>query len=295
MSDFRYSTAPACYSFPDGCYEHLRWIPDGQPIHLRGIRTTLMSTAIVMIYTKDGFVAASDGFGNTGKGAPSLIEQKLFDVVGQNFTLIYGLSGAVSLIDKDANGNEIDCFKPIYSQVASELQTITIPNLEEYADLFIGKLGNRIHKEIINTTDRWADDPHTLKVQFAGYFQGVPGMAERTLTYQRSGFSVPCKITCSPARFATSSYVGYDKLAALLAHDVDDEFRDYRIGGAWKNVWEKNESISLEDAVDAAKKYIIACSSEEARKFDPNKINTIGGKLSLATLTPRVTWVCKPF
>jgi hypothetical protein len=211
-----------------------------------------MSTAIAMIYTKEGFVAASDGFGNRGKGAPSLDEQKLFDVVGYDFTLIYGISGAASLIGKDADGNETDYFKPIYSQVASELRSIGIANLEEYADLFVSKVGNKTVQEIANPDDRFADRPHTLKVQFVGYCHGIPGMAERTLTYCRSGFSVPCKITYSPPRFANRLLVGYDEVAEILSRDGDDEFRNYRTD-AWKKVWRMDESISLEEAIEAAK------------------------------------------
>jgi len=290
MSGFLYSTESACHTSPTGCYDRIRWIPNGQTTRPRGIRTTPMSTAIIMIYTKEGFVAASDGFGNRSKGAPSLEEQKIFDTSGIGFTLIYGLSGAVSLPDKDADGNEIDWFKPIYSQVASELKSIPIPNLEEYADLFVAKVGNKIHKEIANTTDRWADNPHTLRMQFVGYFYGVPGMAERVLTYCRSGFSVPCKITCSPARFANSLRVGYDEVAEILAHDKDNNFRDFRTE-AWKKVWQRDENISLGEAIDAAKKYVWACASDAALQFDPQKIKNIGGQLFLATLTPAVNWI----
>jgi hypothetical protein len=254
-----------------------------------------MSTAIVMIYTKDGFVVAADSYGNRIKGAPSLEERKIFETTGKGFILMYGISGATSLVEKNEDGTETDYYKPFYSQTASELSTEPIATMEQYADCFAAKIGIKIVQEIANAKEIFHDSPHTLKIQFAGYFQGAPAMAERTITYRRTGFSMPCKITCSPPRFASTLYVGYDKLAELLSRDVNDEFRDYRIGGAWKKVWEKDESVSLEEAVDAAKKYIFACSSEDARKFDPEKIKTIGGKLFLATLTPAITWVCKPF
>ncbi len=296
MSGFRYSTPPACYAFPNGCYERLRYIPDGQPIHLRGIRASRMSTAIVMIFTKDGFVVAADSYGTRRKGPPSLEETKIFETSGKNFTLIYGLSGAVSCVERShEDGTETDYFKPFYSQAADELATEFVATLEQYADGFTAKAGTKIVQETANVRELSHGSPHTLKIQFAGYFQGVPAMAERTLTYSRTGFSVPCKIDCSPPRFASTLYVGYDELAELLARDVDDEFQEWRVGGAWKKVWKKDESLSLEEAKDAAKKYIFACSSEEARKFDPENRKTIGGKLFLATLTPTITWICKPF
>jgi hypothetical protein len=295
VSHFLYSTAPACDTSRNGCYDNLRYVPDGQNAHLRGIRATFMSTAIVMIYTKEGFVVAADSYGNRRKGAPSLAEVKIFETRGRGFTLMYGISGAASLIEKNEDGIETDYYKPFYSQVASELAIEPISTLEQYADCFVSQVGIKIVKEIANAKESFSDSPQTLKLQFAGYFQGVPAMAERTLTYSRSGFSVPCKITCSPARFANTLYVGYDELAEGLSQAVDDEFREYRVGGTWGKVWKRDESISLEEAMDAAKKYILACSSEEARKFDREKEKTIGGKLFLATLTPTITWVHKPF
>ena len=86
-----------------------------------------MPTAILMVYTSDGFVAVSDGKGNN-HGNPSLHEQKIFNLKGGSLHLIYGVSGAASVLDKDG---ETDILKQSYQPVLEQLGSAGVSNFGE--------------------------------------------------------------------------------------------------------------------------------------------------------------------
>ena len=88
-----------------------------------------------MIYTRDGFVIASDGKGSGGRESDG--EQKIFESSGPDWCLACGVSGAASAID-DVTGR--DAFKDEYARIINELKVLNPQSLIDYADNFISKV-----------------------------------------------------------------------------------------------------------------------------------------------------------
>src|SRR5690348_2456745 len=118
--------------------------PDGRPICIAPDDVNFsaycdsMPTAIVVIFTPDGFVLGSDGMGNNSHGLIRLHEQKIIPTSKPlSWRLAYALSGAASLLD-DATGKDI--FKDHCQRIAEELKGTCLPDLGSYAEAFVNML-----------------------------------------------------------------------------------------------------------------------------------------------------------
>ena len=241
----------------------------------RGIITAPMPTAIFMIYTRDGFVIASDGKGSGRRESDG--EQKIFEASGPDWCLACGVSGAASAID-DNTGR--DAFKDEYSRIINKLKLLNPPNLINYADNFISEVGAFWYPEI----STHPKVPRTsIKVQLAGYFKGQPGIAERELSFDRNGNAPTESVEISCPKPSRDSLVGSlpIKHRVLAGHD---DFQKFKTVGLAK-IEAKDPSISLQEAMEAATQYIEACKSPKAREID-SYCKTIGGLICTAILTP---------
>ena len=247
-------------------------------LSLDGIDTTHMPTAIVIIYTNDGFVVASDGYGDRYQGPPALMEQKIFEIKDPAFSLVYGVSGAASFLVKDPyTGIENDVFKRNYEQAIAELKNWTWSDLRDYVNEFVRLVGPTLGKEFSARDSRTQE----MEVQFAGYFKGEPAMAERNIFYSRDGYSVKEERSWCPPGPTERSIVGSPHVTRGLLSAEDDAFSRFKTVG-WKKVYDCDWNLSFEEAVESATQYIEACKSPEAREID-SKCKAIGG----------FTWVAK--
>jgi hypothetical protein len=250
-----------------------------------GITIAPMPTAIVMIYTRDGFVVASDGKGSGGRGI-SDGEQKIFEASGPDWCLACGVSGAASAID--AAGQDV--FKDEYAHIIDQLKLLNPQNLIDYADNFISKVGAFWYPEVSTQPNL----PRTsMKVQLAGYFKGQPGIVERNIFFDRDGFPPAKTLNICYPRPGQESCVGSPPIKRLILAGNDD-FQKFKTVGLTK-MEAKDPSISLQEAMEAATQYIEACKSPKAREIDPY-CETIDGLICTAVLTPTkgFEWVQKP-
>lgn len=243
-----------------------------------------MPTAIFMIFTRDGFVIASDGKGSGGRESHG--EQKIFEASGPDWCLACGVSGAASAIDVTGR----DAFKDEYARIINELKVLNPPNLINYADNFILKVGAFWYPEVSNHPEV----PRTsMKVQLAGYFKGQPGIAEREIFFDRNGYPPIESVDIRCPKPGRESLVGSLPIKHRILAGSED-FQKFKTYGLTK-MEAKDPNVSLQEAMKAATQYIEACKSPKAREID-SYCNTIGGRTCTAFLTPTkgFEWVQKP-
>jgi hypothetical protein len=250
-----------------------------------GITIAPMSTAIVVIYTRDGFVIASDGKGSGGRGIPDG-EQKIFEASSPDWCLACGVSGAASAID--AVGQDV--FKDEYARIIDQLKLLNPQSLIDYADNFISKVGAFWYPEVSTQPNL---SQTSMKVQLAGYFKGQPGIAEREILFDRNGFPPPKIVNVHCPIPGQDSLVGSLPIKQLILTGNDD-FQKFKTVGLTK-MDVKDPSISLQEAMEAATQYIEACKSPKAREID-RYCETIDGRICTAVLTPTngFKWVQPP-
>ena len=242
-----------------------------------------MPTAILMVYTPDGFVAISDGKGSNG-GQPSLHEQKLFNLKSRSLNLIYGVSGAASLLDEDG---KTDILKQSYQPVLQKLAMQEFPTMASFADAVLVALGPIIHEIIkdvaaLRDWEQCPDDRYYFRIQFAGYFKGIAAIAKRKISFWHNKWCITDTKDFCPARPADYSRVGSDRVADIVS-GAGNQFLQYKTPGLTK-LKRIDRSISQEEAIDAGREYIKACMTPEARGIDPYVCESIGGDIWKATL-----------
>jgi hypothetical protein len=128
-----------------------------------------MPTAIMVIYANGGFVIASDGKGSQG----STCEQKIFPTKNTGAMVAYGVSGAASCPPLTPTGK--DLFVEIYKGAAEKLESEQVADLKEYADNFSNRVGQQLSSGL--------SENHEVRIDFAGYFNGVPSRAVRKILF----------------------------------------------------------------------------------------------------------------
>jgi hypothetical protein len=242
-----------------------------------------MPTAILMAYTREGFVGISDGKGTNGK-TDSQDEQKMFGVAGPNLKLMYGVSGAASILDLDGI---TEVLQPVYRSIIERLARRSVPDLGSYADDVILQIRPELSKEIkkerpLPDSTVSPSDPVIFKIQFAGYCDDKPVITERELCLWADKWCVTTSnplCTIYPGRY---SYVGSPKILQKLVDPYDDLFQQFKTIGSNKLI-KMDGSISRDEFIDGATKYIQACMTQEARDID-SYCKTIGGNIWKATL-----------
>jgi hypothetical protein len=242
-----------------------------------------MPTAILMVYTPDGFVAISDGKG-TNQRKPSLHEQKIFSLKSHYLHLIYGVSGAASVLDTDG---KTDILKQSYQPVLEQLAVQEFPTLASYADGVMDAIGPILHqifKDVAPLRD-WEqnpNEPYNFRILFAGYFKGTPAMADRQVSFWRDKYCITDTENHYPAHHGNYFIVGSDPVADIVA-GAGNQFLQYKTPGLTK--LKKNDGcVSQKEAIDAGCEYIKACMTPEARSIDPCVCKSIGGDIWKATL-----------
>lgn len=241
-----------------------------------------MPTAIVVIYTAEGFVVGSDGRSNEGF---SDCEQKIFPTSNTVWHSAYALSGAVGIGPEQVKS---DCHS-----IAERLEQVQPPNLRTYADLFITALGKRMRLNVVEGLS--AQRPSvTTRIDIAGYYSGNPQMAMREIQFTIGSEEV--QITRSEDRhppFPNDPFcVGSPIITNELEHGHDSEFDRFRTEGLKKLVDRK--PVSLQEAAEIIRNYIAACATDKARTID-SRCRSIGGHTSIAKITPEgFEWIEPP-
>ena len=241
-----------------------------------------MPTAILVIYTNEGFAAISDGraMGTDGR-VNSQKEQKIFPIRSSSCSLVFGVAGTASLLDKAPkwdNKPRKDVFKQIYCDLIKRLPAQSFTSLGQYADSFVAAAKGQIFPYLNDTVFK---SKSNLKMIFAGYFKRVPSTSERTISIGWNFFSTIAGIDHRPAQIHEPCVVDSPKITDRLLHTHD--FAQFETTG-FRKIYEGDPSLSLSEAIEAGKRYIDTCETQKARDLD-EYCKTIGGDKSVATIT----------
>jgi hypothetical protein len=239
-----------------------------------------MPTAILIAHACDGFVAVSDGLGTSGR-TNSKHERKIFAAKGPSLKLMYGVSGIASILD--AAGMEV--LQPAYRPIIEKLAEQMFPNLGSYADAVILKLVAVLRREIqkdrqLPDFDIAPDRPMSFKIQFAGYCNDGPVLTDRKCQLWSDKWCVTTSEPLCVSYPGRYSFVGSKEIRKKLIEG--DGFSTFETSGFRKLV-RNDRSLTREEFIEGATKYIQACMTKEARDLD-RCCESIGGDIWKATL-----------
>jgi hypothetical protein len=245
-----------------------------------------MSTTIIRSYGRPGFVIAADGRSMTTDDPPitNNYTQKIFDLTSGDRQIACSIMGA-SVIVADGSREIILDFGLAILRAAEAISGRRCRNLAGYATRLARPINALLAELKSNgTLIEYPSFPTHFRpygsaiasVYFDGFFEGVPSRAGVTFSHKNQKLLEPDVITelVVPAK---RDIIGPHQITQLVFHTTDPRFSAYRLN--------RTHSGSLEDEVEACKKYILACSDPEALRIEP-KCACIGGHVHAATITP---------
>jgi hypothetical protein len=246
-----------------------------------------MSTAIVAIYTEEGFVFAADG-----KCEDDVNVQKLFPApYAYPDAFAFSLDGWGGLHDEEATLH-VD-FLDLCQTIVKGLSPSAFNSLAHYGKAVTVQLNEAISSNILTAINEGQINLEglatlqagrlRLTTTWVGYFRGVPDMCwfDLMLTPSTSTFRDhlnPIPLTSNLSRFSASAILR-DRYLSLDDGSCVDSYRtvasrDYQ-----------HRPVSLVEALEVAINYIRLCSDEAARSLDAG-IPPVGGRTLAATITP---------
>jgi hypothetical protein len=208
---------------------------------------------------------------------------------------VFGVSGAASLLEKrekwDTSPRK-DIFKKKFCEVIEELRNRHFASLDDYVDDFISEAGTRIRPYLLDDIFPNSNQKLTTRMVFAGYFNELPCLSDIAISVGRSEFERIDESEEHPHRVGKSYIVGSKKVALHLI--IGDKFPEFTTPN-FEKIYNGRSDLSLLDAVNAAKKYIAACETQEAKTLC-DYCNSIGGHKSVMAITPEdgIKWLDEP-
>jgi hypothetical protein len=252
-----------------------------------------MSTAIVRIYTAEGFVIAADGFSTED---PTGNAQKIFPTSTPSWTLAFcpSVCAAAMFENKDSKSTLRIDFASQCQIAADRMKTSHPQDLNDYARSF-SRLFTECVREQMDQAQRngvlspedfaeWVAARETTILHFSGYFYGIPSLSTVKIIFGQPEpliTLVPVsEINPKPVRGA---FFGSKKIQDKLEAGQDRYWDKYRTPDLIKITIQNQGTI--DDAVVAARSYIEACSDVKAPLID-SWCESIGGRIRIAKITP---------
>lgn len=249
-----------------------------------------MPTAIVWVHTTEGLVIGSDGRVSE-KGEVFTDEaQKLFFIPGNN--VVYG-TGGTSMFTTGSRSGVIDVDESLDARArAIRLDPRMLNDISRYGRSLCADLYSRIKKA---KNDGILDEPfeeHFTAHGYAGFvvthvyiwgyrFVG-PKQADVVLMHEKQVPSLQVlPMDVNRTWNVYGSIAVYDALREPT-HPTFAQFGKYRIPAMAKNY-----QIGMEEGIEIAKNYILACQTSEALALDPQACQGIGGKPQILTFRPQ--------
>jgi hypothetical protein len=257
-----------------------------------------MSTAIVSIYTPEGFLIAADGYNDGDNRA-----QKVFQI--NTSTQGYAFSFAISKwegVTDGETGLDISC-SSVANIVASSLDPTRFHSVQDYVEAFSSKTGQGVLDaiKVARDTDLLSSKDYCeivgvrrfTNVHFNGFWQGRPFMLSWTICFHMLSFSIHenyCHEELTERRF---KFLGSDRILNFLASasNSDDYLEGLRTPGLMAVL--SGTTTSLGQAVEAAKSYIEACMHPDSVMHD-EACSYIKGRIHMATISPLHGFVWHP-
>jgi hypothetical protein len=251
-----------------------------------------MPTGIWIAYTRDGFVVAADGRKGVGETESTRTltnnQQKIFKVENPGRSLAYAMAGAVGLSNRGSDDIVVDLVSEI-GKTATSLaeQRFVEPSFyvrklcrPAYDLLVLVKQSGQLLEYPNLASEPTVNQPgKTIALLFiAGFYEGLP-MSFMTRFFhsdQQLGELAPQSIPLSAGQdFGYGSKQVWDAM-----NQNDRQFRKYVVRRTLPL-----ESTTIPQAVEIARKRILACCDPVARQLDPVVCNSIGGHIHIASIT----------
>lgn len=273
---------------------------DPQPAPWLGDICIPMPTALACIFSEDGLVIAADGL-NLIRTSDSLRRdsdrvQKIFHLSGIDREVACSFFGRVTLL----NDADEMVFNFIYAcqEAAKSVRSISARDASEFAaqicPLILEKLesvkeAGKLSRYPKPESAQPGEPGSTLvRIFVDGYFNGQPHRTGIRVFHvdQKLGWDLrPHDLS----RWRKTLFYGARRVANLLFETNDPRLEKYRTD-ACKLIGTRfnypDTAIGLEDAVDAARNFIGACSDPLAKEIEGDTYQRIGGEVHIATITP---------
>ena len=257
--------------------------PDG-PIYLGPI-CIQMPTALAHIFSDEGFVIAADGFDivRTSDG-PKVVSdhaKKIFQLPGINRDIACSLIGMVTLFS-DAGDETIFDFISECVRAARVVESAPVRDASELAARICPLILQRLAivkqrgdlRRYPSPPSQLGELGHTLvRFYLDGYFNGQPfrtGIRFYHIDQEIAWGS----ISHSLGRWSKSVLFGSDRVGYLLFDTEDPRLQKYRtdacrlVAARYRN---PDTAVTLQDAIDATRNFIAACSDPVALELEGEK------------------------
>lgn len=273
--------------------------PDGVLCFAGGMECVPVASAILMMYTSQGFLIAADGRARLDKKVLSDTTQKIFPIQEPGRSLAYAFSGMVAFTDKDDSAVILMDLRDEALKAIKSLRMSRHNGLASYAKKFADRLRDATAEtQRSGRIEPFADgDSENVPgfiacLFFAGHYESKPAW----LTVQ---FIQQNQVILPPLINVLALRKGYEPGVTYGSKEVGDRvfftddplFARYRVPKP-----HIPEEVTLVEAADVARNYIVACSDPEAMRIDPEHCAGIGGHIHMATVTPKqgFEWLTPP-
>jgi hypothetical protein len=264
-----------------------------------------MPTAIVILYTTEGFAFAADGLQCKDDGTPINREaQKIFCVTGLGRSLASAFAGTVVIGDENSPERIFD-FVSESANVTESLASVNFFGIQKYSEEVARRIADKLAESVADAKAKglkieYPNDPAftyegekgstIARIFTAGYYRGNPKWMQTRFFHTKQQLEQP---TVETRVISPGNSMGYGSkiIANLLYNTEDPRFAIYRTVRV-----NRVEEITMEQAIELASQYIMAQSSPLAKELDPAVCRLIGEKLHVAKLTKRegLKWVVAP-
>jgi hypothetical protein len=263
-----------------------------------------MATGLAHIFSEDGLVVGADGFnyyrtapGPEGLTLQSRRAQKIYHLPGADREVVCAFYGRVTL-SNDAD-ERVFSFIHAFRNAAKNIRFTPLQNAKEFADricplvleeLAAVKREGKLTRYPSPPRQPGETDRPIVRVFADGCFNGQmyrAGICFFHLDQQLGWRPLPHDLN----RSHKSLFYGAERIKKLLfsLDESDSRLKKYQTP-ACRLMAERFRNpdlpIRLDDAIDAAKNFIAACSSKAAMEIEGDDYQRIGGKPQIAVITP---------
>ena len=255
-----------------------------------------MPTAIIIMYTKEGFAFAADGLQCRDDGTPVREDaQKIFPAQGLQRCLAYALAGCVGIGPQTGPEVFFD-FVSESAKVIESLKATSFFGIQKYSQEVADGIAQKLTASVADANAKGieTDYPvipaftyqnergHTIaRLYAAGYYRGHPRWAHMRFFHSDQKLERP---TVETGVMSPGNSLGYgSKIVAEHLYSTDDPlFSQYR---TVRHSRVQERDITLSEALELVKQTVLAQASQQAKEIDPAVCRQIGGKLHAAVIT----------
>jgi hypothetical protein len=245
-----------------------------------------MATALAQAYTRDGFVIGADGRETESESHEVISDevQKIFGVIGG--PLAFTFSGAIHITPRDDEKIVLfDFIRETRNAIGSRTMSVATPRtMHAYATKIAFLIDGWLRKAVKKHPEMHfpeshdpQDSGHIVDISIDGYFRERPWQCKITFS-QTAQIPRPEGPTVSASVPDYGVYMMGSEAVLSLAVKGDPLFSEFDLS---------RTPHTLDEAVTAAKRTILVHTTEAALKLDPGHCHTVGGRIHIATITPK--------